>query len=75
MKLNHWSEGADPERRKLLWEKLRVLFAAIGTLTAVAGIAVSVNGLLEFNSMKVAVGVAIIVVSTVLYVVMLQDSE
>ncbi|TAL96959.1 MAG: DUF2964 family protein [Paraburkholderia sp.] len=75
MKLSRWREGAGPERRKLVWTKLRVLLAAIGTLTAVAGIAVCVNGLLEFNKVKVAAGVAIIVVSTVLYIVMLSGSE
>jgi hypothetical protein len=75
MKLSRWREGAGPERRKLIWTKLRVLLAAIGTLTAVAGIAVSVYGLLEFNNVKVAAGVAIIVVSTVLYIAMLSGSE
>jgi hypothetical protein len=47
------------------------VLAAIGTLSAVAGIAVAINGGLEFNRTKVFVGVGIIVVSTILYVSML----
>ncbi|PQV49193.1 DUF2964 family protein [Paraburkholderia bryophila] len=60
-----------PERRKLIRSKVHVLLAAIGTLSAVVGIAVAINGGLEFNRVKVLVGVAIIVVSTILYISML----
>jgi hypothetical protein len=71
------SEGKDDvdearrARRKMIWSKLHVVLAAIGTLSAVVGIAVSINGGLEFNRTKVFVGVGIIVVSTILYVSML----
>lgn len=58
-------------RRKMIWSKLHVLLAAIGTLSAVAGIAVAINGGLEFDRTKVFVGAGIIVVSTILYVSML----
>lgn len=58
-------------RRKLIRSKVHVGLAAFGTLAAVAGIAVAINGGLEFNRTKVLVGVGIIIVSTVLYVSML----
>lgn len=58
-------------RRKLLRSKIHVGLAAFGTLAAVAGIAVAINGGLEFNRTKVLIGVGIIVVSTILYVSML----
>jgi hypothetical protein len=47
------------------------LLAAIGTLASVTGIAVAIDGGLEFNRTKVFVGVGIIVVSTIVYVSML----
>jgi hypothetical protein len=71
MKLDRWREGASPERRKLIRSKVHVLLAAVGTLASVAGIAVAIDGGLEFNRTKVFVGVGIIVVSTILYVSML----
>jgi hypothetical protein len=58
-------------RRKLIRSKVHVGLAAFGTLAAVAGIAVAINGGLEFNRTKVLVGVGIIVVSTILYISML----
>jgi Protein of unknown function (DUF2964) len=61
----------DQERRKLIRSKVHVGLAAFGTLAAVAGIGVAINGGLEFNRTKVLVGVGIIVVSTILYVSML----
>ena len=64
-------DGARRARRKMIWSKLHVVLAAVGTLSAVVGIAVAINGGLEFNRTKVFVGVGIIVVSTVLYVSML----
>jgi hypothetical protein len=75
MKLGQWRAGADPERRLQMRNKLRVLLAAIGTLTAVVGIGVCVNGLVEFNRTKVIVGACIIVVSTVTYIVMLTRAS
>jgi hypothetical protein len=66
------SEPTDASmRRKLIRSKVHVGLAAFGTLAAVAGIAVAINGGLEFNRTKVLVGVGIIVVSTVLYISML----
>lgn len=58
-------------RRKLIRSKVHLGLAAFGTLAAVAGIGVVINGGLEFNRTKVLVGVGIIIVSTVLYVSML----
>ena len=55
----------------MIWSKAHVVLAAIGTLSAVVGIAVAINGGLEFNRTKVFVGVGIIIVSTILYVSML----
>jgi hypothetical protein len=66
-----WKSIIAPERRKLVRSKVHVGLAAVGTLSAVAGIAVVINGGLEFNRTKVLVGVGIIVVSTVLYISML----
>lgn len=68
--------SADEEaRRKVMRGKVRIGLAAFGTLSAVAGIGVVINGGLYFNRTKVMVGVAIIVVSTVLYVSMLFISK
>lgn len=58
-------------RKKLIRSKVHVGLAAFGTLAAVAGIAVAINGGLEFNRSKVLIGVGIIVVSTILYISML----
>jgi hypothetical protein len=52
-----------------------VLLAAIGTLAAVVGIGIAVNGLLEFNEKKVIVGACVIVFSTVMYIVMLSRAS
>ena len=60
--------GAGPERRHRVWSKLRILVAAIGTLGSATGIAIAVIGLVEFNHRKVVAGVAVIIVSTVVYV-------
>jgi hypothetical protein len=66
------SESTDDQaRRKLIRSKVHIGLAAFGTLAAVAGIGVVINGGLEFNRTKVMVGVGIIVVSTILYVSML----
>jgi hypothetical protein len=68
----HESDSTDASTRgKLLRSKIHVGLAAFGTLAAVAGIAVAINGGLEFNRTKVLVGVGIIVVSTILYISML----
>lgn len=74
MTLKEWKEGASPERRKLISSKIHVFLAAVGTLSSVVGIAVAINGGLEFNRTKVLVGVGIIIVSTVLYISMLFTS-
>jgi Protein of unknown function (DUF2964) len=71
MEQKRWKSTVVPERRKLIRSKIHVGLAAVGTLSAVAGIAVAINGGLEFNRTKVLVGVGIIVVSTVLYISML----
>ncbi|CAB3800797.1 hypothetical protein LMG28614_05248 [Paraburkholderia ultramafica] len=63
------------ERRKIMRGKVRIGLAAFGTLAAVAGIGVVINGGLYFNTTKVLIGVGIIVVSTVLYVSMLVLSK
>jgi hypothetical protein len=75
MKLGQWKAGAGPQRRMRIRNKLRVMLATIGTLTAVIGIAVCVNGLVEFNKTKVIVGACVIVVSTVTYIVMLTRAS
>ena len=62
---------AESERRRLIRSKIHVGLAAFGTLSAVAGIGVVINGGLYFDRTKVLVGVGIIVVSTILYVSML----
>ncbi len=62
-------------RGRLLLGKVHVVLAAIGTLSAVLGIGVAIDGGLEFNRVKVFVGVGIIVVSTILYVSMLFVSD
>ncbi|NML32927.1 DUF2964 family protein [Paraburkholderia antibiotica] len=59
------------ERRKLIRSKIHVGLAAFGTLSAVAGIGVVINGGLYFDRTKVMIGVGIIVVSTILYISML----
>lgn len=58
-------------RRRLFFSKVHIALAAIGTLSAVFGIGIAINGGLEFNQTKVFVGVGIIVVSTILYISML----
>jgi hypothetical protein len=75
MTLDHSKVAADPQRRLQLRNKLRVLLAAIGTLAAVVGIGVCVNGLLEFNKTKVVIGACVIVVSTITYIVMLTRAS
>jgi hypothetical protein len=66
-----WRKPLTTERRKLLRSKIHVLLAAIGTLAAVVGIAVTIDGGLEFNRTKVLAGACTIVVSTILYISML----
>jgi ABC-type proline/glycine betaine transport system permease subunit len=63
--------NGDSARKKLTSSKVHIGLAAFGTLSAVAGIGVVINGGLEFNNTKVLIGVGIIVVSTILYVSML----
>jgi hypothetical protein len=75
MKLSQWKAGAGPERRTRVRNNLRVLIAAIGTLAAVVGIGVCVNGLVEFNRTKVIVGACVIVISTITYIVMLTRAS
>lgn len=67
--------GGPDAARKIRREKLRIGLAAVGTLSAVVGIAVVINGGLYFNTTKVMVGVGIIVVSTALYISMLFISR
>jgi hypothetical protein len=62
---------AESERRRMIRSKIHVGLAAFGTLSAVAGIGVVINGGLYFDRTKVMIGVGIIVVSTVLYISML----
>lgn len=64
-------QGTGAERRHRAWSKLRILVAALGTLCSAAGIAVAVFGLVQFNNTKVIAGVAMIVVSTAVYVTIL----
>ncbi|WP_246257385.1 DUF2964 family protein [Pararobbsia alpina] len=75
MKLSQWKAQASPQQRTRARNKLRVVIAAIGSLTAVAGIGICINGLVEFNKTKVAVGVCIMVISTVTYIVMLTRAS
>lgn len=63
--------NAESERRKLIRSKVHLGLAAFGTLAAVAGIGIVINGGLYFNRTKVLVGVGIIIVSTILYISML----
>ncbi|MFL9869090.1 hypothetical protein PQR67_33395 [Paraburkholderia fungorum] len=55
--------------------KVCVALAAIGTLTAVFGIAICVFGLVEFNQTKVLIGAGVIVVSTIAYILMLTSAR
>jgi type IV secretory pathway TrbD component len=64
-------QGSAAERRHRAWSQLRILVAAIGTLASATGIAIAVFGLVQFNNTKVIVGVAMIVVSTAVYVTIL----
>jgi Protein of unknown function (DUF2964) len=66
-----WGQPLTATRRKLIRSKIHVLLAAIGTLAAVVGIAVTIDGGLEFNRPKVLIGACTIVVSTILYISML----
>jgi Protein of unknown function (DUF2964) len=75
MKLSQWKAAADPEQRTRVRNQLRVLIAAIGTLTAVVGIGVCVIGLLYFDKTKVIVGACVIAISTVTYIVMLTRAS
>jgi len=69
-------QGSGAEERRRTWGKLRILVAAIGTLGAAAGIAVVVYGLVQFDQTKVITGVAMIVISTIVYVTILaRDRE
>jgi|GEM_PF-1668054 len=61
----------ESERRRLLRSKIHTGLAAFGTLSAIAGIGVVINGGLYFDRTKVMIGVGIIVVSTILYISML----
>lgn len=69
------ADADELERRRVMRGKVRIGLAAFGTLSAVAGIGVVINGGLYFNTTKVLIGVGIIVVSTVLYVSMLFLSK
>lgn len=59
------------KRRLALLSRFHIGLAAIGTLSAVAGIAIAIDGGFEFNRTKVFTGIAVIVVSTVFYIVMI----
>ena len=74
MTQDHSKSKSSPEQRLQLLNKLRVALAAIGTLAAVVGIGVCIDGLLEFNKTKVIIGACVIVVSTITYIVMLTRS-
>lgn len=71
MNIDRSRQGSAAERRHRAWSKLRILVAAIGTLASATGIAVAVFGLVQFNDTKVITGVAMIVLSTVVYVTIL----
>lgn len=68
MRFDQIKEGAGAERRHRLWSKIRIFVAAMGTLGAAAGIAIAVFGLVQFNHREVIAGVAVIIVSTAVYV-------
>lgn len=68
MGLDHLKEATGAERRHHLWSKIRIFVAAMGTLGAAVGIAIAVFGLVQFDNRKVIAGVAVIVVSTAVYV-------
>jgi negative regulator of sigma E activity len=71
MTFDRLRQGSAAEQRHRTWSKLRILVAALGTLSAAAGIAVVVYGLVQFNNTKVITGVAMIVISTIIYVTIL----
>jgi hypothetical protein len=62
---------AGRKRRRLFLSKVHVGLAAVGTLSSCVGIAIAINGGLEFNRTKVFTGVGIIAFSTILYIAML----
>ncbi|WP_413197121.1 hypothetical protein [Pararobbsia alpina] len=68
------SSEAQPSRRKrrvALLSRFHIGLAVVGTLSAVAGIAIAIDGGFEFNRTKVFAGIGVIVVSTVFYIVMI----
>jgi uncharacterized membrane protein len=71
MNIDQPRQDSGAERRHRAWSKLRILVAAIGTLASATGIAIAVFGLVQFNNAKVIAGVAMIVVSTAVYVTIL----
>jgi len=71
MEQNESQPDGDAERRKLISSKIHVGLAAFGTLSAIAGIGVTILGGINFDRTRVLVGVGIIVVSTILYISML----
>lgn len=75
MKLSQWKAGADPEQRTRVRNQLKVMIAAIGSLTAVAGICICIDGLLYFDDTKVIAGACVIVISTITYIVMLTRAD
>ncbi len=76
MNFEELKQGAGPERRRRIWNKVRIFVAAMGTLAAAAGIALAVIGLINFDHQQVIAGVAIIIVSTAIYVsILVRDRD
>ncbi len=71
MTFDRLRQDTGAERRHRMWSQLRIFIAAMGTLCSAAGIAIAVYGLVQFNKTKVITGVAMIVVSTIVYVTIL----
>lgn len=75
MIIDRLTHGHPVEQCRRTWGKLRILVAAMGTLGAAAGIAVVVYGLVQFDETKVITGVAMIVISTIIYVTILAHDR
>ena len=58
-------------RRLALLSRFHIGLAVIGTLTAVAGIGIAIDGGFEFNRTKVFAGIAVVFVSTIFYITMI----
>jgi hypothetical protein len=70
MKRGPFSAAGRARRRRFL-KRTHIALAAAGTLGACVGIAIAIDGGLEFNRAKLYTGVGLIAGATILYIAML----